>query len=367
MEVFASAPWLEGARGDLGFVVSAPRTIGALAPAARHSSCCWQRSARAARRAAAAARAAFVAHVAFDAGWHTVAPVRGTNSVRVARLRLHNFRAFRYLRALLLRERGEGRATAAAEASAAPPAGCYESYICPFSEAFFTALSANGCVRAAVARVTAPGAAYGAHAACAAHYSAACGVVVRRKWFRSVRLRLSNGRRDWSHVAVRRTTPEGAALKAMPVVLLELSYREPHAAPGGVRPMAPALAWDERLARLQATAAYAVALNAYISTLGGGYFLCAQGGVGATARAHMANARRMALRQLAVALEVGNAGLASQCRMHLIYISIQCRRTAAEHLIVQCTTKALCVVAPIRGCTLTVAQCSAIPWQVRAI
>ena len=88
--------------------------------------------------------------------------------------------------------------------------------------------------------------------------------------------------------------------------------------------MAPALAWSERLTRLQVAAAYAVALNAYISTLGGGYFLCAQGGVGPTARAHMANARLMAMRQLAVALRLGNAGLASECRMHLIYIRIQC-------------------------------------------
>ena len=338
--VFEKAPWLESARGDLGFIVSVPHTIRELAPQQR---CCWQRSARAARRAAAAARAAFVAHVARDAAWPSLAAVRGVGGVRVARLRVCNFRAFRFLRELLLHGHGEGpramRLPAETEQPLAPD--CYESYICPFSDAFLTALSATGCVHAAAARVTAPEAARAAHAVdgCSADGAAACGLRIHRKWFRSVRLRPSNKRRrganrgnGWSHLAVRRTTPDGAVLKAMPVILLELSYQEPHRVSrdeGTARSsLVPVLAWGGRLARLQATAAHAVSLNAYISTLGGGYFLCAQGGAGPTARAHMTNAHRMAIRQLEVAQLVGDAGVASQCRLHLVYIAIQCGRFA---------------------------------------
>lgn len=53
--------------------------------------------------------------------------------------------------------------------------------------------------------------------------------------------------------------------------------------------------------------------NAYISTLGGGYFLCRQ----------LDQAEGMALRQLAVAYYLGDPILASQCRIHLAYNIMQ--------------------------------------------
>jgi len=56
-----------------------------------------------------------------------------------------------------------------------------------------------------------------------------------------------------------------------------------------------------------------ITANAYISTLGGGYFLCRL----------INEAERMAHQQHAIALRLGDHSLASQCRVHLAYNTIQ--------------------------------------------
>ena len=56
-----------------------------------------------------------------------------------------------------------------------------------------------------------------------------------------------------------------------------------------------------------------ITLNAFVSTLGGGYFLCRR----------IEEAERMASYQHRVALWLGDPILASQCRIHLIYNCIQ--------------------------------------------
>jgi hypothetical protein len=69
------------------------------------------------------------------------------------------------------------------------------------------------------------------------------------------------------------------------------------------------------LTSVEVRAASLIALNAYISTLGGGHFLCK----------HVKSAWRMALQQQAVAIALGDMELAGQCRVHLAYICMQKR------------------------------------------
>jgi hypothetical protein len=64
------------------------------------------------------------------------------------------------------------------------------------------------------------------------------------------------------------------------------------------------------------SAAQRIAMNAVISTLGGGHFLCR----------HVDKAWLLALHQLRNALLAGDAELAAQCRIHCCYILIQMGR-----------------------------------------
>ena len=62
-------------------------------------------------------------------------------------------------------------------------------------------------------------------------------------------------------------------------------------------------AWGRRLIGLCAERASLATANAWTSTLGGGFFLCR----------HIRSAQRMALRQLGLALRLGDPALASAC------------------------------------------------------
>lgn len=71
--------------------------------------------------------------------------------------------------------------------------------------------------------------------------------------------------------------------------------------------------WSLKILQTLNTHVALVTANAYISTLGGGHFLCKQ----------IDDAERMAFNQLKVAKRLGDNVLASQCRIHLAYNQIQ--------------------------------------------
>ena len=76
----------------------------------------------------------------------------------------------------------------------------------------------------------------------------------------------------------------------------------------------PALTrWRERVLQLVSRRRLLTVTNAYISTLGGGYFLCH----------YIGDAVRMACTQLKVAFEMQDGPLASRCWMHLAYCCLQ--------------------------------------------
>ena len=68
-----------------------------------------------------------------------------------------------------------------------------------------------------------------------------------------------------------------------------------------------------RLMFLVAKYSSLVSANAFISTLGGGHFLCKQ----------IDASRKMAARQIEIARRLGDASLALECEVHLIYNDIQ--------------------------------------------
>ena len=72
-------------------------------------------------------------------------------------------------------------------------------------------------------------------------------------------------------------------------------------------------AWARRLLRLERAGAAAITANAYVSTLGGGYFMCKQ----------LDSARAMARLQERLALRVGDGDLAGRCRVNLAYSEMQ--------------------------------------------
>mmetsp|Transcript_2452 Transcript_2452/g.4064 ORF Transcript_2452/g.4064 Transcript_2452/m.4064 type:complete len:307 (+) Transcript_2452:21-941(+) len=73
------------------------------------------------------------------------------------------------------------------------------------------------------------------------------------------------------------------------------------------------LAWDHKIATVLNLRVGLITANAVISTLGGGHFLCKQ----------IDAAEAMAKKQLRIAHQLGDPGLASQCRIHLAYNQIQ--------------------------------------------
>ena len=72
-------------------------------------------------------------------------------------------------------------------------------------------------------------------------------------------------------------------------------------------------AWARRLLRLERREAARLTANAYVSTLGGGYFMCR----------HNAHARTMARVQERLALSMGDTTLAGRCRVNLAYSELQ--------------------------------------------
>ena len=72
-------------------------------------------------------------------------------------------------------------------------------------------------------------------------------------------------------------------------------------------------AWARRLLRLERREAARLTANAYVSTLGGGYFMCR----------HNAHARTMAHVQERLALSMGDTTLAGRCRVNLAYSELQ--------------------------------------------
>ena len=94
--------------------------------------------------------------------------------------------------------------------------------------------------------------------------------------------------------------------RARLVVAVRCMRVEPRVPPRWIR---HSLAVDKKVART-------VALNAIISTLGGGHFLCR----------HVDKAMLLAQMQLRNALDAGDAELAGQCRIHMCYIMIQVGR-----------------------------------------
>ena len=68
-----------------------------------------------------------------------------------------------------------------------------------------------------------------------------------------------------------------------------------------------------RLMFLVAKYSSLVSANAFISTLGGGHFLCKQ----------IDASRKMAARQIEIARRLGDESLALECEVHLIYNDIQ--------------------------------------------
>lgn len=73
------------------------------------------------------------------------------------------------------------------------------------------------------------------------------------------------------------------------------------------------LYWSYRISHILNMQIALKTLNAYVSTLGGGYFLCRK----------IDEAEHMAERQLRIAIMLGDPVLAGQCRIHLVYNCIQ--------------------------------------------
>ncbi len=86
------------------------------------------------------------------------------------------------------------------------------------------------------------------------------------------------------------------------------------------------LDWGARLSWLVARKAGLATANAFVSTLGGGYFLCKQ----------IDRAEQMALRQLSIALSLGDPALAVQCRVHLAYNQLQRGRLRLARAMLEC-------------------------------
>jgi hypothetical protein len=114
----------------------------------------------------------------------------------------------------------------------------------------------------------------------------------------------------WNVYALRRTPEDGDGAGEVEVVFVEVRVR---GAGGTERLSSGDLAWGARLSWLLARKAGLATANAFVSTLGGGYFLCKQ----------IDRAEQMALRQLSIALSLGDPALAVQCRVHLAYNQLQ--------------------------------------------
>ena len=104
--------------------------------------------------------------------------------------------------------------------------------------------------------------------------------------------------------------------------------------------MGPIIRWNDRIMGILNRQVYLVTSSAWISTLGGGHYLCRQ----------IEEARMMARRQHSVAMQMGDLVLAAQCRIHLIYLAIQCGELEkADHLVKAERQKALDVLDGDKG------------------
>lgn len=75
----------------------------------------------------------------------------------------------------------------------------------------------------------------------------------------------------------------------------------------------PSRSWQARLISLENKYIRLISMNAYVSTLGGGHFLCKQ----------VSQARSMALTQRRIAIALGNLALEAMTLVHLVYADVQ--------------------------------------------
>ena len=75
----------------------------------------------------------------------------------------------------------------------------------------------------------------------------------------------------------------------------------------------PDIAWSRRLVRLENAFVRLATANAYVSTLGGGHFLCR----------HLTTAVRLARAQIAIAAALGDGRLCARASVHLVYCAVQ--------------------------------------------
>lgn len=112
--------------------------------------------------------------------------------------------------------------------------------------------------------------------------------------------------------------------------------------PGGAS-LRPERLWSSRLVVLENRLSVLRSLNAFISTLGGGYFLCR----------YLATAVRLARWQRVVALQLGDLDLAARCTVNEAYNYIHSGRVGCALRIVAAVRKE----ALVRGDGLTVSMC----------
>lgn len=93
------------------------------------------------------------------------------------------------------------------------------------------------------------------------------------------------------------------------VVLIYIQFQPVY----GLCSIEPDLPWARRATRLVHNMIALVTANAYVSTLGGGHFLCKQ----------LKKARFMARLQMAIASGLGDPHLKGYCKVHLAYNAIQ--------------------------------------------
>ena len=79
-------------------------------------------------------------------------------------------------------------------------------------------------------------------------------------------------------------------------------------------PFGPISCWNSRIMGILHRRIYRLTSNAWISTLGGGHYLCK----------HIDKANAMAQMQHDNAIRMGDPLLAAECRIHMVYLAIQC-------------------------------------------
>lgn len=145
--------------------------------------------------------------------------------------------------------------------------------------------------------------------------------------------------RRWHDRSMRRRRwtlgPGGGRFRRLLLIILP-------SCPGGAS-LRPERLWSSRLVVLENRLSVLRSLNAFISTLGGGFFLCR----------YLATAVRLARWQRAVALQLGDLNLAARCTVNEAYNYIHSGRVGLALRIVAAVRKK----ALLRGDGLTVSMC----------